>query len=180
MINLIIKKMELNEQYHQAKEKMAWVATSLYLTFTLVSFKWLNNESYYSISEAFPTILILLVVYLSALSFVTFQFRHRWQSVYESYALVDLLRQVDDSSQIRSFPDLFKNKMEEHKAKRENKRRPFLIMILTLLFPAVAISFLIYRVFGGRKDIVDSRYHTEIPTYALMTYFFIVQLSIIY
>ncbi|MEW5813775.1 MAG: hypothetical protein AB1798_00025 [Spirochaetota bacterium] len=178
MIDLILKKIELNENYHQNKEKMAWIATSLYLTFTIVSFRWLHNRSFDYFEEELLTILILAVTYLSALSFVSFQFRHRWQSVYESYALLNLLRQIDTDTAVNLFPDLYNNAMETEKNKRENKRRPFAIMILTLLFPIMATVYLIYRIFGGKKDVIDSRYHTEIPTYAILTYFFLVQIVI--
>jgi cytochrome bd-type quinol oxidase subunit 2 len=180
MLDLIIKKMELNEQYHQTKEKMAWVATSLFLTFTLACYKWLYGLSFDNFGEAFPTIFILSTVYLSALAFVSFQLRHRWQSVYESYALMDMLRKVEATSQVSSFPDLYKTAIEDHKAKKENRRRPFMIAVLTLFFPIAAAAFLVYRILGGRKDIINSRYHTEIPTYAIVTYFFILQLVAIF
>jgi hypothetical protein len=180
MRDLIVKKMELNEQYHQAKERMAWIATSLYLTFTLVCYKWLRNLSFTGFGEAFPTIFLLSTVYLSALAFISFQFRHRWQSVYESYALVDMLSKVDTATQVDAFPEAYKAAIEEHKAKPENRRRPFLMAVLTVFFPIVAAIFLVYRILGGRKDIINSRYHTEIPTYAIVTYFFVLQLTAIY
>jgi type IV secretory pathway TrbL component len=179
MKEAVFRKIELNEHYHQSKETMAWVASSLYLGFSVAVIKWLFEKPLCVSQNIFSTI-ILSVVYLAALAFITFQFRHRWQSVYESYALNDLLKECTDEAPVSAFPELYEKAVEVHKNKKCNKRNAFLIMVLTIFFPIVAILFLLYRVSGRKKDIIDSRYHTEIPTYGLITYFFVSQVILLY
>jgi hypothetical protein len=42
MTDIVLKHMELNENYHQVKENLAWLATSLYLVFSVEVIKWLH------------------------------------------------------------------------------------------------------------------------------------------
>lgn len=178
MTDIILKHMELNEAYHQVKENMAWIGTSLYLAFSAAVVVWLRSCPFYGDDLALPA-LMLLTLYLGALSFVSFQFRHRWFSICKTNALNALLKESTAEGTAKDFAESYDRLLKAELAEGRNRRRPLLMLVLTLTFPASASVFLVLKVLGVRKDMVDSRYHNEIPTYATMTYLACAQLYVL-
>ncbi len=175
MKDTILKHIELNESYHNTKERMAWVASTLYFGFSVLLIKWLLSGKAV-LNQNIPVVVVgLTIIYICALCFVLFQFEHRWDSVYKTKALLNVLRK-SDGRMYSEFPEILEDEMEVEKKKKCNKRSYLLIILLTFVFPIYFIIYLISKVFKGSKCIVDSRYHTEIPTYTILTYFYAVQL----
>jgi hypothetical protein len=74
---------ELNERYHDTKEKMAWLATSLYAAFSIALLKWMMNKEYKNfITENYLLILIVLtVIFICAIWFINFHYYKKRNSV---------------------------------------------------------------------------------------------------
>ena len=170
MKQTVLAHIELNEKYHDSKEKMAWTGASLYLIFAFATIKWLLNES--SSLDPLETpiaIIVLVTVLLGALAFTSFQFRHRWQSTCKAAALKEVLRYCDCNSNHGNFVAMSDAAQNVEKGRPKNRRRPFFIAYMTVIFPiSVLLFFFDSPAFG--QEIFDSRYKTEVPTYGLMVY----------
>jgi hypothetical protein len=173
----ILKHIELNETYHEVKERLAWLASVFYVSFSIASI-----EQFHKLGNYKPglTLLFLLTVYLAGLGYTSFQFRHRWQSVYTAYALKDMLKDCNNDDPISLFMVKYDEAIKCKKQLKVNKRKAFLLAILTITFPLMGSFYLLYRICGGRKDLIDSRYNSEIPSYAISFYTFIAQVIFIY
>ena len=178
MENIILKNIEMNENYHDKKEKMAWIASSIYFAFSLLILRWLIDETIDGYQKIMLLVL-LAVIYTSALCFISLQFKLRWESVEKSDALREVLRNLKDLDLAPSFPDKSEHYLEIERNKDENKRKMWLILLLTISFPILLLSYAVYKLLGGCKWQIDSRYRTEIPTYTIITYFFIAQLILL-
>ena len=66
----------LNEAYHEKKERMAWVASTVYYTFALAVVTWLFSNPPQPANAPLLTAFVS-VVFVSALSFTTLQFSSR-------------------------------------------------------------------------------------------------------
>ena len=76
---IILKQYELTDAYHDQKTQSAWIASSVYFAFSagfLGFWAKFGNTDLQVIATVF-----VLVVFLSAMSFISLQFRHRWDSV---------------------------------------------------------------------------------------------------
>ena len=75
--------MSVNEQYHDTKEKRAWLATTFYAGFSLVVIKWATNtDNVISLQKHQCTIIVLLfVIFVCVVWFIWFQYRKKRISV---------------------------------------------------------------------------------------------------
>jgi hypothetical protein len=96
--------------------------------------------------------------------------------VCKTTALNAVLRIASREKSAHDFSEAYDQALTAEKLLKKNRRSPILMLVLTVLFPACAVLFLILKVVGVKKDIVDSRYHNEIPTYGIITYLAAIQL----
>ncbi len=174
MKDVILKHIELNDKYHDMKERMAWVAISIYMGFSVLLIRWLI-ETKCVFDPTWPIIVGLTIIYICVFCFIMLQFEHRWMSVDKSTALENVLR-ISNGTSISKFPDILIDELVKEQNKQGNKRCYLLIIFLTLIFPLYFGIYLIYKALGRPCYIADSRYHTEIPTYTIITYFYLAQL----
>jgi len=80
---ILIKLYELNERYHDTKEKMIWLGSSLYFIFSFTilifivsnkNFKWPTHNSIY-------LIIFLTLIFINALLFIWFQIKKKRASL---------------------------------------------------------------------------------------------------
>ena len=83
MNDMIIKLYELNEHYHDTKEKMAWLGSSLYFTFSLAIMRFLFVGKAQTIikNHSKEIVVFLLAIFICALLFVYLQYRKKRISV---------------------------------------------------------------------------------------------------
>lgn len=83
MADRLIKLYELNEQYHDTKEKRAWLATTFYAAFCSAVLKWAINKENVAVLQNYIWLIIGLsgVIFLCVFSFNWFQYRMKRASV---------------------------------------------------------------------------------------------------
>ena len=118
MKDAILKHIELNETYHEAKERLAWLATVFYVSFSvasIVSFSVASIEQFLKICNFEPglTLLFLVTVYLAGLGYASFQFRHRWNSTCITYALRRMLKDYQKEDPVSLFTDKFEEAVKK-------------------------------------------------------------------
>ena len=81
--NILLKLYELNERYHDTKEKMAWLGSSLYFAFSLAILRILFIKEMQNFIKQDPWVIIgfLLAICVFALLFINFQFKKKRNSV---------------------------------------------------------------------------------------------------
>jgi len=122
MKEIVLKRYELNEGYHDAKVNTAWTAASLYLAFSVAVVKWLlDPEIAIDVHHYVVLIVLLLAVYLAALAFTAIQFRCRWESVIRAEVpLGSVLPKRRKNSSADDLPPMFVPPLCE----TGNRRRP--------------------------------------------------------
>ena len=97
---MLIKVHELNERYHDTKQKMAWLDTSLYATFSLAIFrilffdetqKFIVNHAINNIPNIIPILVLLAVVCFCVYLFAIFQYQKKKISVEISGKFMEIL-----------------------------------------------------------------------------------------
>lgn len=186
LIEALQKNVEHRMSYHNHKEVMAWTASSLYFVFTAALVGWLFsyaaqkhaasffNRHYLGTEQAFALV-ILFLVFLSAIAFVYMQFTARWIAADEVFILrryvfnvlskdenyaKNLLEISHLGPNNRTYPDRIERSIRRLKAKRN---------LLGVLKAALCL-------FSGRTDL---RYWSEIPTYFLLVVLFLSQIATI-
>ncbi len=92
--DLIIKLYELNEKYHDQKDSRAWVATTLFLTYSIALFAWLIDHNDFSNLYSLAALIVHFIISLSTFLYVSFQFQMKTFSLnYES----TLQAEINDS-----------------------------------------------------------------------------------
>ena len=85
-----------NEQYHDHKEQMVWVGTSVYLSFSAVAIGWLVGSPNGLQNQCGVLLPVLGTLYLLAATFVWTQNIYKSQSAVISEQLRALLGRMDD------------------------------------------------------------------------------------
>jgi len=75
MIETLLKLYELNEKYHDTKEKMAWLASSLYAVFSVAFFKYAHNVQLHDLKDSLKIGIIAFSIgtFICVLRFINFQ-----------------------------------------------------------------------------------------------------------
>ncbi len=152
MTDRLIKLYELNEQYHDTKEKRAWLATTFYAAFCSAVIKWATTiENVETLQKyGWPILVLSVVIFLCVFFFNWFQYRKKRASVkIEGFIAEEL--SVQNESDNNQLARLFDYKTEVHK--RRCKR--------------------------SDNEKKEEGYSTEIPIFVLMVAFFSAQISVI-
>ena len=208
-IEEFLKIYELNEVYHERKERMAWIGSTVYYTFSLAILTWVAGST-----DLQPTMLTMLVsvAFISALTFTSLQFSSRWDSVSKTGANNRILRRIQSEEVNFTLDEFYREDRLNHKGEWE-KRKPWFMILLTFLLPIIMIfgvfpskflkillwprlrylakkvkkgGIIEYRKLRGvirrckTHQLIDSRYRTEIPTYTIATILFAAQLVLIW
>ncbi len=210
MKDVILKHIELNEKYHDTKERMAWIASSVYFTFSLFVLNWLfeHRNLFICCKQSFLMTIPLLFIYICALCFISLQFKMRWDSVNKAGALKEVLKKIRRDDFIASLPDKIDSELYKLEKKEkfistnkedENKviiivvhmRNMFIIFLFIILLPIlILIIYIMVRKIilirlnrinkTKHRCEIDQRYRTEIPTYVISTIFLLAQLYLIW
>ncbi len=186
----VLRLIEREDRYHEKKESMAWIAGSVYFTFSIGVISWIVSSGMVRAPHNLKMLLMfgLLLFYICALIFVTLQFKSRWNSVSHT-ATFNKAFQDGDIKNMKDIIDFYK--FWEQDKSTYKKRNKLLMVLMTLLLPVIMVIFVIIiaplrllflrfkpksRFFAGvakffKKDLIDSRYMTEIPVYTIMSLF---------
>ena len=176
-IDIFWKKYELNEACHDRKERMAWVGSTIYYTFSLAILTWLAGAGFKCTETLYRPILTIFVsmTFISALTFTSLQFYHRWKSVSESGAHERILKRLQSENGNKTYQEFIDEDVDDGE-----KRKLLWIMFLTIALPILIIFGRIKCKRKKCKEFIDSRYRTEIPTYTIATILFAAQLVMIW
>jgi len=151
MITELIKFYELNEKYHDTKEKMAWLATSLYVAFSIALFKWIiakQNNSFIT-SYCFYVLLFLSMIFGCALWFINFQYIKKRASVkIEEKITQEMCKlNVDGIAHITELFDFIsyinKRNGKERKYKYHSTEIPINVIVTLFFLAKVAMTLVV-------------------------------------
>lgn len=178
---VLLKMIAEEAEYHSKKETLAWIASSVYFAFSLFLLNWLFHNPLCGLQK-WALVALLTIIYVAALSFISLQFLGRWQSVERYDAYNSILRSTEVTRSIRAF----KKRIQEEIEKRQVQRRRHIWEILLFSFYLFIVVPWVIVVLSdhkkskkGSRPCIDSRYRTEIPTYAIITAFFAAQLLVL-
>ena len=119
--DMIIKLYELNEHYHDTKEKMAWLASSLYAAFSVTIITWLFNKEICEI-QSLPFLIIEIGAFICALWFIIFQYKKKKISVLITgeYEKIILNKNLDDDKKLNR---MLHSKTDAHNHWKNYKNR---------------------------------------------------------
>ena len=151
MTDRLMKLYELNEQYHDTKERRAWLATIFYAAFCLAMFRWainIKNETFLQ-GYPFPIIALLGVIAACVFFFTWFQYRKKRasQKIEEFIAKELSVHNGDDHDQLaRVFA--YKNEVHEPRRRRTVKQGSlsteiYIFVLMIALFLAQVLVILI-------------------------------------
>jgi len=159
MKDIIIKLYELNEHYHDTKEKMAWLASSLYAAFSVAIITWLFSKEIYkihilklnSIINIILFFIIIVVVFICAILFICFQYKKKKISAvitdkYEKIILNEGLNYKNKLRRMFDYKSDVHNNWKKYRKDYKNKKLgrseiPIKIMIF-IFFIAQIISII--------------------------------------
>ena len=147
MKDILLKLYELNERYHDTKEKMAWLGSSLYAAFSLAILRIFFAREMQDFINDYNMLffVFLLLVFICAEWFINFQYKKKRISV-----------RIDEE---------LKDKMSEQVSSNEDQ--------LKQIFTFISNVNTYWRNYKNK----DSRYlSTEIPINILIAIFFIIQI----
>ena len=157
MDDMIIKLYELNEHYHDTKEKMAWLGSSLYFTFSLAIMRFLFIQEIQTIIKKYPWIIVIFVLTLfgCVLRFVCLQYRKKRISAGISNKFMDIVNNNELTAEnkvkrmikyTRCINDKWRALKNKHK--KEWKKYGFAelpVHILMIIFFVSQIILLLYK-----------------------------------
>jgi hypothetical protein len=125
MTDRLMKLYELNEQYHDTKEKRAWLATTFYVAFCLAVFKWTTNIGTVTIVQdhQYTIIGFLFVVFLCVFFFNLFQYRKKRASVKVDHFIAKALS-VQKGNDNDQLVKVFDYMHEAHKPRWKRSDKP--------------------------------------------------------
>ena len=173
---IVLKRYEIDYAYHHQKEIMAWTASSVYFIFSVAFFAYMAENALRDPLKTVATI-VLSLVYVCLFTFLNSQFKSRWDTLDRisrwQIGFSERWEQLTDS---QAYKHLTEISLDERKSKPLflKRRKGWLIFLLFLLAP---IS---YPIFIFCPNCIEARYRTEIPTYTLLTAFFVGQLLFIW
>ena len=164
--DLIKQRIEMTDRYHASKERMAWLASTLYYGFCLAIISvLLNSKLHLNTIQAIIIMIGSIAVFVGAIIFVHWQFTMRWHANDWTSAVLKLranYRQTD--SVAKCVADL--NKYEKECARSRCNRQ---MIIISILWP---IMF-------WKLRRMDAEYRTEIPSYGIATYLFLAEIGML-
>lgn len=163
---LIKQRFELNENYHNAKESMAWLASTIYYgsCLSIISILLINDKRIW-LEHLIILLLLSVTKYIGAMCFTNLQFRMRWQSNDTNSALGKIFDNYNPKYTVQNYmSDLAKYKKECSRRRCKGQ-----VLTTTIFFP-----FMFWTIFK-----MDSEYHTEIPSYGIAFYLFLIEAAII-
>jgi Zn-dependent protease with chaperone function len=103
--NFFQKMFELNDDYHNKKEQMIWLATTVYLGFVVVSAKWFSENALLWKSYWLWVVGFVIVVFLFASWFIWEQIKLKARSADLTGKMQAFLPRFDDSDRL-SFSEI--------------------------------------------------------------------------
>ena len=160
MKDILLKLYELNERYHDTKEKMAWLGSSLYFAFSLAILRILFIEGIQKIINGCPLIIVgfLTVICGCALWFINIQYKKKRISVGISNEFMEILpdKTLTDENKlekmikcINEINDDWRRYKKDYKKKYKKKYKKFIfteipINLLIFVFLISQILIIIY------------------------------------
>ena len=148
MTDRLMKLYELNERYHDTKEKMAWLGISFYAVFTLGIIRIFTKDINITDWVSYTLIGFLLVILWCVFWFLTFHYQKKRISVKITDELAHSLEKTNNSE--KDLKKIFHeiNEINKTGVKCSHEYRSTEIPILILLFVlfAAQVSFVVARI----------------------------------
>ena len=148
MKEIIMRMYELNERYHDTKEKMAWLASSLYAGFSVAIIRIFFTDSMQDFIRDCP---LLIIIFLSAIFvcvfwFINFQYHKKRRSVkitglleHEIFKL-----KLDGENKLKQIFDCINKIHNVGRKKKKKKYRstecPINMLIITFFITQIIIT----------------------------------------
>jgi Zn-dependent protease with chaperone function len=94
-LSLTLRLFELNETYHDKKERMIWLATTIYLGFVATSIDRIYSIRHSILSGVAPLMILFIIAFVIAFIFIFIQNKLKAQSVDINKRLRTILRSLD-------------------------------------------------------------------------------------
>lgn len=176
--DILMKLVEVEDNYRDQKERLAWLATSIYSAFSIVLIPWLIRKHFASLQE-FLIAFLLGIVYIAILVFVSMHFKSRWIASVKGGTLREFLYSPEKIRGVTSFEESVKTNM-----KKKKEQRPIWRILLYTVLLMMIVTPVIYFLFFNKKENtderIDRRYQSEVPSYAVLTVFFFAQMYFIW
>ena len=151
---LLIKEKERKEKYHEEKERMAWLAGTLYYGFCLLIINYaIGLKGRLSTLHGVVLLLLSFVIFTAALRFVWLQFTMRWIANDDTVALNEVLRGYSDKLSVSACLD----NLEQCKKQTKRPRKNAAMFIHAALWP-----ILFWKDYRAKSE-----YRSELPAYAV-------------
>jgi len=98
MENMLRTLYELNEKYHDTKEHVVWLATTIYLALSLLVIR--HSNVLLSLTSEWGGLILLFFVFLSTFLFIAGQTWQKCISVVKTAKFHELIEKLDDASQV--------------------------------------------------------------------------------
>ena len=126
MKELFVKLYALNDDYHNNKERMIWLATTVYLGFALAVLGWLASHKSEWQYDKWPFIAFLSMVFLESFCFIFDQNWNKCRSVKIADQLNSLIGQFDSQDGLK-YEDLEQATRYSPETPCKEKRRDFCV-----------------------------------------------------
>ena len=183
MENILINFLADNDKYHDHKETMAWTASSIYFLFSIVIINWLITTDFTKIKLSLPFIKVWVIIgftilYICVICFVYMQFKMRWYAADISIVIRKCLflctieklfpkkeefLPINKINNINAFPESIQKQI--NLLHEERNICNFLVAVISII--------LLFGIFCGN---IDNRFKTEVPTYILITFLFVLKI----
>lgn len=162
--DIILKQYELTDTYHDQKTHSAWIASTVYFVFSIGFYSFWKQIDHTAI--CILATVLCFVIFSGAMSFISLQFKHRWDSVIRTKMYHWLFD--ERWTEIKSPEDYRKQK--ECFAEREKKlntlgiakqRKVFEILWMTVLLPIILPASILFSMRAKKKlDVIEKQIQT--------------------
>ena len=155
--DVILKEYELTDAYHDQKAHSAWIASTVYFAFSIGFFSFWKEPGCI-VTSIFATFLCF-VVFSCAMSFISLQFKHRWDSVIRTgmyhWLFDNKWRKIGDYNNYRKFKNCF-DELEDKNQKLgiTKERKVFDILWMTILLPVILPANFFFMM-NAKKKLAD-------------------------
>ena len=134
---VVIRLIEKEDDYHDRKERMAWIAGALYFTFSAFFIYWLIGRDFQTDRVKIGLTIASVSIWMGTIIFISLQFLSRWQSVDRTNYYINTfrrgnLRSISDTTNLWVHFDHEEENFVDKHGRRKLKRSRMAILILAI------------------------------------------------
>ena len=153
--DVILKELEFAETYHDQKTHSAWIASSLYFTFSIGFITYWPKIVNDPLTDILATIACSGIL-ICAMSFVSLQFKGRWDAVVRSGMLHWLVQEkwasIGDERDYRNLQKHFAWELRKNQKLGIRKKRYVMeIAVTTVFLPFVLLAGFFHSMWAERR-----------------------------